>query len=868
VTSSERGRRWVFCLMLDEAGATPEYLGAVTRGRLRIFLGAAAGVGKTYAMLEEAHVLQANGRDVAIGFVETYGRTDTEARIGELETIPRRRVRHRERMFDEMDLDAVLARHPEVCVVDELAHTNVPGLTHTKRWQDVDELLDAGIDVLSTLNVQHLESLNDVVLSITGVAQRETIPDEVVRRADEIELIDLTQEGIRDRLAAGKIYPAERIDAALANYFRPGNLSALRELALSWTADRVDEALTRYRDTQGIIDLWETKERVVVAIGGGPGGEAIVRRAARMAMRSHAELLGVHVIPTDGLTSESNDDLAAQRTLLEDLGGSYHEVVGDDVGESLIAFARGENATQIVLGASRRSRFDEIMRGSPLLGVIRKAGSVDVHVISHESAKSPTTSRRRRGVATISGRRTAAALLTAAVGLPVSTVLMRAGGADFGLENVLLVYVAICVLVALVGGAIPALAVAAVAFPMANWFFVDPLHTWTIARASDLVALVVFLGVSSAVGLLVGISTKRGADARRARAQAEGLAAAIVAPPASGIDVIEGVVHRIRDTFGLEAVAVLEHDGDSWAVVAGAGRPPVSQPSDATDLIAISELTVLGLRGGRLTVDDRAVLHAFAGHIGRLIERRALEIEALATESMAQADRLRTALLGAVSHDLRTPIAAIKASVTSLLETEVDWSPDQVDTFLKAILEDTERLNRLVGQLLDASRVQAGAVHVFFRAIGLDEVVTSAVAGISRGQERVIVDVPETLPEVQTDAALLERVVANLVENALAWSPDDATVVVAAGMVAGRVDLRIVDRGSGILTADRERIFQPFQRLGDSARGTGVGLGLAVARGFLDAMGNDLVIEDTPGGGTTMSIGLKVAVAGAAAESA
>ena len=832
------------------------------RGRLRIFLGPAPGVGKTYAMLEEAHALRARGRDVVIGLVETHDRTETQSRIGDLETVPRRRITYRDRSFEEMDLEAVLARHPNVALVDELAHTNVPGSLHAKRWEDVEGLLEAGIDVISTLNVQHLESLNDVVSSITGVLQRETIPDEVVRRADEIELIDLTQEGIRERMAAGKIYPAERVDAALANYFRPGNLSAMRELALSWTADRVDETLARYRDVKGIVEPWEIRERVVVAIGGASGGEAIVRRAARMAMRSHAELLGVHVIPTDGLT-DVGDGLGEQRALLEHLGGSYHEVVGDDVGDSLMAFARAENATQIVLGASRRSRFDEAMRGSPLLRVIRKAGPVDVHVISHESAPSSPPPRRRSGVASISGRRTAAALLTAVIGLPLSTVLMRVGGAGFGLENVLLVYVAICVLVALIGGAIPALGVALVAFPMANWFFVAPLHTWSIARPSDLVALVVFLGVSSVVGLLVGISSKRGADARRARAQAEGLAAAIVASPAFDVDVVEGVVRRIRDTFGLEGVAVLDQRPDGWEVLASAGASTIHAPADATDLIAVSEVTLLALDGGRLTVDDRAVLHAFAGHIARLLERRALEVEARASESMVQTDRLRTALLGAVSHDLRTPISAIKASVTSLLETEVDWTPEQTITFLKAILEDTERLNRLVGQLLDASRVQAGAVHVFFRAIGLDEVVTAAVAGIPRANERIVLDVPETLPEVQTDAALLERVVANLVENALAWSPVGSVVTVSAGMVAGRVDLRIVDRGPGIAVADRELVFQPFQRLGDKGRGTGVGLGLAVARGFLDAMGNELVIEDTPGGGTTMSIALKVARVGA-----
>ena len=808
-------------------------------------------------MLEEGHSQRAKGRDVVIGIIETHGRVDTAARIGDLEIVPRRRVAYRDRAFEEMDTDAILTRRPELVLVDELAHTNVPGSRHDKRWEDVAMLLDAGIDVLTTLNIQHLESLNDVVFEITGVLQRETIPDAVVRRADEIELVDLPQEGIRDRLAAGKIYPPERVDAALANYFRPGNLSALRELALSWTADRVEEALTAYRGSQGIVEPWEPRERVVVGIAGIPGGEAVIRRAARMAMRARGELLGVHVRPTDGL-SGGDAALAEHRALLENLGGTYHEVVGDDVGQSLLEFARTENATQIVLGATSRSRFEEITRGMPLMEVIRGSGPIDVHVISHSSARPPA--RRRVRASALGHRRRWLTWLGALVALPVTTFVMEAYQEHLGLENVLLIYATITGLVAISGGAVPAVATAIVSFLLANWYFVQPHRTFTISSASDLVSLLVFLGVAINVGLLMGTSARRAAEARKARAQAEALVAVSALVSGAEEDPVEAIVRRVRDAFGLEAAAVLIHRGGAWETLSGAGDTKLDL-SNATDVVEVNETTVLALLGSRLTAEDRSVLHAFAGNVGRILERLSLEAEAGAAEGLAETDRLRTALLGAVSHDLRTPLASIMASVTSLLETDIDWSPMQTRAFLEAILADTERLNRLVGQLLDASRVQVGAVHVFFRAAGLDEIVDAALSGSSASRDRIVVDVPETLPDIQTDPALLERVVSNLVDNALAWSPPGAAVTVSAGVVGGRVDLRFIDRGPGIPTADRERIFQPFQRLGDRSRGTGVGLGLAVARGFLDAMGHELVVEDTPGGGTTMVITLKLALA-------
>jgi two-component system, OmpR family, sensor histidine kinase KdpD len=366
----------------------------MVRGHLRVYLGAAPGVGKTYAMLNEGWRRRQRGTDVVVGYLETHGRAQTAEQLRDLETVPRRTIRYRHADFEEMDVDAVLSRRPQVALVDELAHTNVPGSRNAKRWQDVNELLDAGIDVITTLNIQHLESMNDVVEAITGVRQRETIPDEVVRAAEQVELVDMTAEALRRRMSHGNIYAADKIDEALTNYFRHGNLDALRELALLWVADRVDDALLRYRREHGIEEPWETRERVVVALTGAPSGEHLIRRAARMASRGRAELLGVHIRATDGRSRPPDAGLERHRDLIESLGGTYHEIIADDIGPALIGFARRENATQLVLGASRRTRWAELTAGSVISQVVRDSGAIDVHIISHELAEgAPARSR-------------------------------------------------------------------------------------------------------------------------------------------------------------------------------------------------------------------------------------------------------------------------------------------------------------------------------------------------------------------------------------------------------------------------------------------------------------------------------------------
>jgi two-component system sensor histidine kinase KdpD len=827
----------------------------MSRGRLRVFLGAAPGVGKTFAMLEEGHRLQGQGHRVVVGVVDAHGRTDITDLLSGLDIVPPRRPSKGALDRQVMDLDAILTRRPDIVLVDESAAANPPGSPHDKRWDEIDRLLDFGIDVVSTLNIQNLESLTDIVFGITGVREHDTIADQNVRMA-QVELVDLPEERIRERLTEGRIYPAEDVDAVLANYFRPENLSALREMALSWTADHVDERRAAEGGTPRNDRRWGARERIVVWLSAFQGADVVVRKAAHTARPSHAELLGVYVRPTSGLADADVPNLSRERELLEGAGGVYHELVGDDIAEALISFARAEGATQIVVGSSQRS--SRRGRGdAAVLQIIRKSGDIEVRVVPYEASPLRRVSRPDAG-RTLGSRRVWSAWLLTVTSLPLLTLLLLSLRGEISLENVLLVYLLTSVAVGVVGGAVPAVTCGVAGFLLANWYFTPPFHTWKIADAAHLFSLFAFLVVASAVGLLVGNATRRSAEARKARAQAEALAATATAYPAFGPQA-GGLTSRIRDVFAMNAAAVLIRTDDGWDALATVGATELGSPDEADEVIPLTDETVLALSGGTLTGDDRRVLRAFAAQMAQALEREKLERGAAAVETMAETDRLRTALLNAVSHDLRTPLATIKASVTSLLETEVVWPADQTRAFLQTILDETGRLNRVVGRLLDASRVQVGAVHVFFVTVGLDEVISSALSGLGRGIDRVELEIPEILPPVQTDPALLERVVANLIENALTWSPEDTPVRVSVGEVTGRVDLRIIDRGPGIPVDERETIFQPFQRLGDSSNRSGVGLGMAVARGFLEAMGTDLAIEDTPGGGTTMVISFKPA---------
>lgn len=828
------------------------------RGTLRIYLGAAPGVGKTVAMLDEGWRRAQRGADVVIGFVETHGRDNTAARVRDIEIVPRRRARTGDVTVEDMDLAAVLARGGDVVLIDELAHTNAPGGRNAKRWQDVEMLLESGCDVISTLNVQHFESLTDVIEKITGYTELETVPDAVVRAADQIELVDMSPEALRRRLAHGNIYAADELDPTRANFFRMGNLGALRELALLWVADRVEERLQTYLGEQGITDSWETRERVVVALAGEHGGLHLIRRAARLAGRLQADLIGVHVGSSE---ATSDVELDRQRNLLSQLDGRYREVVGDDVALALATFAKAEKATQLVIGASGRSRASQLIRGSVTSSLLRHIDQIDVHIIAHESHGPSVWSPlpRVRRTAPLPRRRRIAAWAMCLVALPAMTLALTQIRRHVSLGSELLLSLGFVVLVAAMGGLQTGLVASILAFFLTNWYFVPPFHTLSVNESSNLVMLSVFVTVAIVVSVLVTQSTIRTRDALRARAQA-GALARTAGTLVGSTDPLPELVDQLRVTFDLDAAAVLERTDDVWSVTTVVGLPVPSSPGDGTALALDPNGDVqLVLLGGTLNVDDQSVLRAFADQLSLALEGRRLRADAETVASLAQANALRTALLQAVSHDLRTPLASIKASVSGLLQNDVAFSNEDRVSLLRNIDGASDRLDRLVVNLLDMSRLQAGAVESANRAVALEDVIAAALANTAHLGGQITVDVADTLPLVMADPALLERAVANIVSNALAWSPAGGFVRIEAGLVKSHVNLRIIDRGPGIPDEARERIFEPFQRLGDRSNDAGVGLGLAIARGFVESMGATLEIDDTPGGGVTFCIGLDVA---------
>ncbi|MBI5160259.1 MAG: sensor histidine kinase KdpD [Micrococcales bacterium] len=823
------------------------------RGRLRVMLGAAPGVGKTYAMLEEGRRLREAGDDVIVAIVETHGRAATSSLVEGLEVLPRRRVEHRGVTLEELDVDAVLTRRPSIALVDELAHTDVPGSAHAKRWEDVEQILDAGIDVISTVNIQHIESLNDVVERITGVPQRETIPDHVLRRADQIELVDLAPQALRNRLAEGLVYPAARVDAALSNYFRLGNLTALRELALLWLADEVDSALQAYRAEHGIHRPWEARERIVVALTGGPEGETLLRRGARIAQRSGGgTLYAVHVISPDGLAKPGAANLAAQRSLVESLGGSFHQVVAERVSAALVQFARSVDATQLVVGVSRRSRVARLLGGAGTsASVIRSSGDIDVHIVSHAEAGSLGLPRFGGALPV---RRKIAGFVLAALALPLVAALLSLVRSTNSLPVDTLLFQLVVVVVALVGGIWPALFSAVVAGFLLDFFFIPPLYVVRIADPMHALALVIFVVVAALVSLVVDQAARRALVAARASAEAEVLVA-VAGGVLSGSDALHALVARLREAFGLQRVALLQGDtvitsDEDPALADAASRP------DAIEAIQeIGENAHISLVGRPLEASDRRVLGAFASQLEAALVQRRLSTAAADAAPLAEADRLRSALLAAVGHDLRRPLAAARAAVTSLRSPDSGLQPRDREELLETADESLDALGRLISDLLDVSRLQAGVIGVHPVEVELDQVVVTVLDELDLAPGQVELELSPVAP-VTADPVLLERVVENLLANALRYSPVGAVPAVTTSELGDRVQLRVVDAGPGIPLDRRDDVFLPFQRRGDTDNSTGVGLGLALAKGFVEAMGGTIEVEDTPGGGLTMVVEL------------
>jgi two-component system sensor histidine kinase KdpD len=838
------------------------------RGQLRIYLGAAPGVGKTYAMLGEGHRRLARGTDVVVGFAETYNRKLTAQLLGGLEIVARRVITYRGGTFEEMDLDAVLARKPEVALVDELAHTNIPGSRNAKRWQDVEELLAAGITVISTVNIQHLESVNDVVEKITGVPQRETVPDAVVRAAEQVEMVDMTPEALRRRMAHGNVYAAEKVDAALSNYFRVGNLTALRELALLWVADRVEEGLLRYRAEHGIGQTWEARERVVVALTGGPEGETLIRRAARIASRTvGGDLLAVHVVRSDGLTGASPAALAAQRRLAESLGGSYHQVIGDDVSEALLAFARAENATQLVLGASRRSWLATMLTGPGIASkTIQGSGDIDVHIVTH--GEMGRRGRLPRPARSISLSRRIYGFALAAVAPPLVTIGLASARGGLNLLSDALVFLVLVVVVALVGGLYPALLAAVATSLLLNYYFIPPLDTFTVAEANNVLALVVFVAVAVAVSAVVDRAARRTRQAARANAQSETLAtmAGSVLRGESGVDAL---LERVRESFGMTSATLLQRPAGAdagsrgpagtWAIVGSAGPAPPARPEDADVDVDVGDGFCLALRGHPLPADERRVLGAIAAQAAVTVEQRRLAEAAAAARPIAEAGKLRAALLATADHDLRIPLAAAKAAVGRLRASDATLKPGQVRELAASADASLDRLTWLVDNLLDLSRLQAGELPLRSEPTDVADVVAHALASLGPPAAQIRVMIPAATPLAVADPALLERVLVNLLSNAVRCSPAGTPATVTASALGDRVELRIIDQGPGVSQADQDQIFAPFQQRAGEDGPPGTGLGLALSRGLTEAMHGTLAPEDTPGGGLTMIVSLPAA---------
>ncbi len=868
------------------------------RGTLKVYLGFAPGVGKTCAMLNEAHDLQSRGNNVLVGLVEDHGRERTKSLVDGLPVLPRKEFSYRGGTYTDLDVEAAIAANPDTILVDELAHTVVSaepalvagssaagnagrstggegdagsaaGLNHVaepekKRWHDVYTLLDAGINVISTMNIQHLESLNDVVAAVTGTRQRETVPDQVLRDADEIELVDLTPDALRIRLARGEVYRQQQAETALNNYFKVGNLTALRELALLWLADKVEEVLETYRKTNNEQKHWPTRERVVVAVQGDAGAEAIIRRGARVTGRvAGREMIVVHVAgEDDALATDTPKRLRRLQELTDSLGGQWRVVVGDDVAETLLEFARAVNASQLVIGLG--GRISRIFGGGLSGRIIDGSGPIDVHIVSTLEREKQTEKKRSRNTGRFSVMRLVTGWLIALLGPP----LLTAAVLPLNLEPeylgaLLLGYLTVVVFAALAGGMLPALAAVVTGSLLANWFFTIPTHTFTVTEPESLTQIIFFLIIAAAVAWVVELSERRRAQATQRLGQAMVLS-----------DLARGVVHdgddipqlltRLSQTFRLRRVDLQRYSKERkmWVTLETTDEQGISAPWAADGKpthVGVGDGLRLLVGGGELTPQQFSMIEAHGARITAIIDRQEIDAMRRATAALEAGNRVGTALLTAVSHDLRTPLAGIKAAVSGLTMDDIELDEESRQLLIETIESSTDRLETVIGNLLDMSRLNSNTVTIRNRAVDVEEVVEAVCTELPEAAGHIKVEIPEDLPPVRGDAGLVQRILSNIVINARKYAPDSELLIKGQG-VGETVEISVIDHGPGIPDDKIDEIFMPFQRLGDqNANSVGLGLGLAVAQGFAEAMDGSVRAEHTPGGGATLVLTLSVA---------
>jgi two-component system sensor histidine kinase KdpD len=845
-------------------------------GKLRIFVGAAPGVGKTYEMLQQARARKRDGYDVVIGAVETHGRKETEALLEGLEVIPRRRLEYRGQWLDEMDLDAILARHPQIVLVDELAHTNAPGSRHPKRYLDVEELMSRGIDVYTTVNVQHIESLNDVVAQITHVRVRETVPDSVFDRADAVELVDLTPADLIQRLKEGKVYVPKQAERALQHFFSPANLTALRELALRRTAERVDEQLLTEMQARAIPGPWAAGERILVCISEDPRSAGLVRYAKRLADRLHGMWTALYIESrrTLQLSEVERDRIADTLRLAEALGGEAVTIpsAGRHIADDVIGYAQSNNITQIIIGKSARTRWFEIVHGSVVHDLVRRSGNISVHVIAgDELVGKPVpkkTVRTAEEAPSFDIRSYAFALVAVAVALGLGEVVQWL----IGLENVDLVFLTAIVAVAVRFGLWPSLFASVVASLCYNFFFLPPIYTFTISDPVNIAAFGFFILVAIIVSHFAARGRTQAVVAHGRVRTVESLYA--FSRKLAGVgtldDVLWATAYQTALMLNVRVVLLLPEDG---TIAVKAGYPPEDRLDESdiaaarwvwennraagrgSDTLPGAKRLFLPMRTGRglvgivgidsdksgplLTPDQRRLLDALIDQGAVAIERVNLVEDFERAKRAIETDRLRSALLTSISHDLKTPLASVLGAAGTLRDLSSALSDAQKADLLSTIIDESERLNRFIANLLDMTRIESGAIVPNTARHDLGEIVGSALRRASRmlARHHVELELAADLPMLDLDAVLFEQVLFNLLDNAAKYSPEGTTIRLQSWRDGDAIYLQVVDEGDGIPAAELEKIFDKFYRVekGDRVR-PGTGLGLAISRGFVEAM--------------------------------
>jgi two-component system sensor histidine kinase KdpD len=845
-------------------------------GRLKIFVGAAPGVGKTYEMLLSAHARKKAGADVVVGVVETHGRAETEALLQGLEVLPRKRIIYKDQVLEEMDLDALIARRPQLALVDELAHTNAHGSRHPKRYLDVEELLSHGIDVYTAVNIQHIESLNDVVAQITHVRVRETVPDSVFDRADAIELIDLTPDDLIQRLREGKVYVPKQAERALQHYFSPGNLTALRELALRRTAERVDEQLLTHMQANAITGPWAAGERILVCVSEDPRAAGLVRYTKRLSDRLHAPWTAVSIETRRSLqlSDEERDRLADTMRLAESLGGEALTIpsVQRRIADDLINFAQANNVTHIIIGKSTRSRWFEIMRGSVVHDLVRRSGNITVHVIAgDESAPGPVNKPAVQTAARVDPfdpRPYLMSLLVVGLGLGTAELIKP----RFGIENVDLVFLTAVVVVAVRYGLLPSLFASVVASLCYNFFFLPPVYTFTITDPTNVAAFFFFMLIAFLVSN-VAARVRIQADTAIGRVRTtESLYAFSrkLAGTATLDDVLWATAYQIALMLKVHVVLLLPEHG---VLTVKAGYPPEDQLDQAdlaaanwawsndraagrgSDTLPGAKRLFLPMRTGRgligaigidndktgplLTPDQRRLLDALVDQGALAIERVLLVEDMDSVKRTVESERLRSALLTSISHDLKTPLASVLGAASTLRDLAGNLTEAQKHDLLATVIDESERLNRFIANLLDMTKLESGAIVPNTALHDLSEIVGSALrrAGKILVRHRVSLELAADLPMLELDAVLFEQVLFNLLDNAAKYAPPDTTISIRGVRDRDSIVLQIMDEGGGIPPAELESVFDKFYRVqkGDHVR-PGTGLGLAISRGFVEAM--------------------------------